>query len=349
MADYGKIINRSIEISKKYKWLWVYGLALAATAGGSGGGNFGRIGQNFGNQNSSQTPPLPISSPLPFQKLENSNNLNQSKEVLETFTNSFLDWLTSVSPQTWFLLFIGVLGSAVLGIVISWVLSAWLNGSLIAGLRLANQEKEVTLKNSSPLGIKNIKGMIVLTLIQTVVLIAIFLAIFIVAFGAGFVVSISNSNLGGLAIIPLAIFFIWLFLQLGLTAVLSQRALIYDSLPAWKAWKKGWRLTLRNFFPTILMGIISGISGVAFGCVTNIVLLIVLGIPGFIFGLPLVNAISKDISNFSLTDYWGSVAFLAMLLIIFGLANIFLRALIVVFSASNWNLWFEELEKREIK
>ena len=39
--DYSKIIQRSWEITKKNKWLWVVGIVIAAFGGGSGGSGGG--------------------------------------------------------------------------------------------------------------------------------------------------------------------------------------------------------------------------------------------------------------------------------------------------------------------
>lgn len=49
--DYGKLLSRSFEITRKYRALWLFGILLALF-GGSGGGNFGNLG-NFGGGNGS--------------------------------------------------------------------------------------------------------------------------------------------------------------------------------------------------------------------------------------------------------------------------------------------------------
>ncbi len=42
--DYGRLLTRSFEITRKYRALWLFGILLALFGGGGGGGNF-----NFGN------------------------------------------------------------------------------------------------------------------------------------------------------------------------------------------------------------------------------------------------------------------------------------------------------------
>ncbi|MEK7526167.1 MAG: hypothetical protein AAB546_01665 [Patescibacteria group bacterium] len=313
MPDYGKIIQKSIETTKKFKWLWVYGLGLAATAGGSSLSNFGNLSDSFKG---------------------------------DTKTNLFVDWAGKVSPQTWSLLALGVVISLLVGIAISWVISTWLNGSLIAGLKLAHQDKQTTLKITSPLGIAKIKDLIVLGIIEFVLFLAI-----LIGFGVGGIILATVLAAAARNFVPLvAIFavlaFFFFVIQFGLTKVLAQRAVVLDNLSPWEGWTKSWRLALSNYFPSILMGIINTVSGTAFGCVTNIVLLLVLAIPGAIFVVPMISNIDK----FQLSAYWVNILVLVILLIAFGLANLFIRALTVVFSASNWNLWFEQISKKgEIK
>jgi hypothetical protein len=50
--DYGKLLSRSFEITRKYRALWLFGILLALFGGSGGGGNFGNLG-NFGGGNGS--------------------------------------------------------------------------------------------------------------------------------------------------------------------------------------------------------------------------------------------------------------------------------------------------------
>ena len=45
--DYGRLLSRSFEITRKYRALWLFGFLLALFGGSGGGGNFGNLG-NFG-------------------------------------------------------------------------------------------------------------------------------------------------------------------------------------------------------------------------------------------------------------------------------------------------------------
>jgi hypothetical protein len=46
--DFGKLLSRSFEITRKYRVLWLFGVLFALFGGSSGGGNLGNFG-NFGN------------------------------------------------------------------------------------------------------------------------------------------------------------------------------------------------------------------------------------------------------------------------------------------------------------
>lgn len=48
--DYGKLLSRSFEVTRKYRALWLFGILLALFGGSGGGGNFGNLG-NLGGGN----------------------------------------------------------------------------------------------------------------------------------------------------------------------------------------------------------------------------------------------------------------------------------------------------------
>ncbi len=341
MPDYGKIINKSIQTTQKFKWLWVYGIAIAATTGASSGGNFNNISNNFKNNDNVKFP-LPSSTPNSLPTFE------KSKDVLGAFTSSVSDWAAHVSPQTWSLLILAVIISIVASIAISWVLTSWLEGSLIAGLKLAHQNKETNLKNTSALGMAKIKDLIVVGVIQFFFGLLAFLALVAVGLLTSFVLIPIERNLAPPVYILMFIAGFTLLIQFGITNVLAPRAVVLENLSPMNAWSKAWKLATKNYFPSILMGIVSGISAAAFGCITNIVLLVVCGIPAAIFVIPMVTQFADD-KNFNPGNYVVNIFVLCVLVAIFAIANLFIRGLTVVFTKSNWNLWFEEINKQTNK
>lgn len=327
MPDYGKIISKSIETTKKFKWLWVYGLVIAAASGGSGSGN-----SNFDTPSGDSTQFDKIFSDFP-------NSTPTTDQVLGAFTDQFSEWFSNVSPGNWLLLFLGIVIAIVVAIGVAWVLSAWANGGLIGGLELAHKDQETTLKNTSPIGFKNVKKLIVLSIVQFFIAVGGLIALTLGSIIIGALVAAlgdSGTIITVLLSIAGVIGFIYILINYFLAIVFSQRFVVLQNQDAWDAWRNGWTLSVKNFFPSLVMGIINAILSIAFGCVTVMASMVVLGVPAFILMSPLF---SNKIPGV------GSIIALVVLLIIFVAINLLMRAIMVVFNASNWNLFFEEINK----
>lgn len=321
MANYGEIISKSIETTKKYKWLWIYGLVIAAASGGSGGGNY-NLPNNLGDTNSLQNLPQPSGNP---------------EEVLGAVTNAAAGWLGSINPSTWSLLGLGILVLILVGIGVSWVLSTWANGALIGGLSLAHKNREANLKTTSPIGFANVKKLIILGIIHFFMMIAGIIVAGLVGLVLAGIITFLPQSLGIVKFILGAVGvggLLYLLINYVLTMIFAQRYTVLDGVDPWDSWTKAWGLSTRNFFPAFLMGLINFLIGLSVGCGTIIVLGIVLGIPGYIFLLPMITQKQVVAPN---------VVALVIIVILLIWASTLVTAIMSVFNASNWNLFFEQI------
>ena len=112
MPDYGSIISKSIEATKKFKWLWVYGIVITAFAAGAGGGG-SNISSNLNNIPGGESFQLPDQLPDNIQE--------DPTQVLGGFTSSLADWFKSVPTSTWILLVFAIILAIVFSLVIKMV------------------------------------------------------------------------------------------------------------------------------------------------------------------------------------------------------------------------------------
>ncbi len=329
--DYGKILKRSIELTRRNKWLWVYGLTLAVFGGGGSGGSGG------GGGGSSSTPNIPKEMP---------NDLpEKTSYVLGQATSAIKDWFISIPPTTWFFIGTAIFIIVLLAGILSWIIQSWAKAALIAGLDDADQEKEVTLLSTSPKGITKVKHIIILGLISAgIIFIIVFLAI--IAILAGTVLLKSQSGIRTmwfvLWIVALVLTGIIAMILITMLSIYAERLIVLKNHTPWQAWKKGLSLSKKHFIPTVIMGLINSSVGCTVGCLSTLVLLVILGIPAFLLILPYF----KD--GIKIPD-WPVFIVLAVLFLLFIYLNHAVTAILTVFRFSNWNLLFKELTAEEDK
>lgn len=334
--DYGKIINRSWSLTWKNKWLWVYGLVIAAISGSSF--NYSGSGGSSGDKTS---PVNDLQNGLP------SNVTEEGKKVLGQATNVFSSWLAQVSATTWVLLALGIVLLIVFGIIVNMVVTVWAKGSLISGLSMADNNEEVGLTNTSKKGLLTVKNLIIygfisLGIVLGVVLLALVLfglLAIVGSFGSSVSMSVMvfvAAILGVLVFLTLVVFLV----ILSMVGVYAERLIVLKDMAPWEAWKKGLSLSKGNFLHTALMGIINGIIGCTVSCLGVLALLLVLGIPAVILVVPMFAGGSFHFS-------WALSAGLVTLFFLGIWANLVMRAVMVVFNTSNWNLFFKEVTQNE--
>lgn len=329
--DFGSIIRRSRELTIKHKWLWIYGLALAAFGGNGSGLNFSSTSDLFNKLPQNSSPDLPTGLP------------EKTEAVLGTATTVFKQWFFSVPLSTWIILILSLIVLVLLGLLVAWIIRTWAKAALIAGLADADSGKPVTLASTSPSGLASIKHLILYGLIVSSII-------------WGFLLIFSLIGFTGYLALPTQARFVWVLLTLtigplifliliilsGFATIYAERLIVLHHYSPWAAWKKGLSLSRGNFLPTLVMGLVDRIVAFSVGCLGTLAALIVFGIPFFLLLFP----------SFKNGFHMPSIpvlVLLGLLLVLFVHLNLLLTAAITVFNFSNWNLFVKEILGQEAK
>lgn len=332
--DYGQILSRSKDLVFKHKWLWVYGLVLAVFSGSSGSSfNSGRGFSNLSPQSKPTTLPQNFPSDLP----------EKTKEVLGATTSSIQAWLTHVPISTWVLLALGILALIIISFVVQIIITNWAKGALISGLADADAGHPVTLLSTSPKGLASLKRLVLYSLFITAIIFAA-IFIFILLILLGLLVFSASSVLMGVWMVLVLIFggiaFLVTMVILGMVNIFADRLIVLHGYTPLAAWKKGLSLSKGNFLQTILLGIINAGIGCGVGCLSLLILGVVIGIPALIIGISMFSG------GFHLPSL-PVIGILVTLILIAVHANLFISALLVVFKYSNWNLFVKTILDQE--
>lgn len=329
--NFEAILRRSWELTRKSRWLWVYGTVLAMLGAGGGGGGGG--GNNFSFSDAFKDASKEPSSDLP----------EKGAKVLGAVTDAISQWVTSVPIGLWVALGLGVLGLVLTGLVVNLIVSSWAKGGLIYGLSEADQDREVTLKNTAGKGLEKIKQMVILGAISSVIFLGIILC------------GLALAGLGALLFsgIPTALT-IWLVLVvvfgvLGLmvTAVVlamvniyAERLVVLKGMSAWEGWKKGLSFSKKGFLNMVVLGIINSSISCSIGCLSLIILGVLLGIPAIVLLFP-------SLQNGFQFPGLPVIGFLVALFLLVSMLNLLIRAVFVVFQFGTWNLFFKQVIAEE--
>lgn len=262
------MVKRSLEIAKKFKWLWIYGILL-------GSSNFS---SNLGRGISSQD-----LQGLPGGISDSISNLERV----------FSNWVIQLSPAQIITFFASVSIFAIFSVTIGFIVSTWAQASIIFGSQLALDGKMPTLENTSEQGVKNFLKLLIFNSISFIIA--------IIAF-------------------PLIIL-------LPGVSIYGSRAIVLKNYTSWNAWKIGLKMAWSNFFKTLKFGIISLVVGGLLGITASIIVLTILGIPGFFLYVS------------------GVYPPIFLLFLIFITAATVVNGFIAVFKTTLWNQVFKEVWK----
>lgn len=325
--DYGAILHRSWELTKRHKWLWVYGLVLAVLGGGGFNGGGGGGGGSTGGADKKLPEDLP----------------EKTSQVLGAATEAIKDWFSRVPVMTWVGIGLLILLLVVLFLITRWILVNWAKGGLIAGLAAADKEEEASLITTTGKGLMAVKPLAVLDLVGLGVgLLAILGLVLVFGLLALLIWLVPDPGriilwvIEGIVALPTTI---GVFLLLGMVGIYADRLIVLGGVAPWAAWKKGLALGKGNFLPTVVMGVINMAVGCGVGCLSMLALLVVLGIPALVLLLP----------YFRGGWHWpppGIWVGLLILVMIFVYASLLVRVILTVFMYGNWNLFFKEVRSR---
>ncbi len=327
--NYGEILKKSWTITWKNKWLWLYGLIVGSSAGSAGfrySSDFSKFFKNFQDKNLQEIP-------------------EKAQAVLGTQTTIFTQWLSQIPGFIWLILGLSFLSIIIVYSLINWILQSWATAGLITGINLAQNNKPATLKSTSPPALSKIKPLILLTLIYMLISLGLLL---LPALIVGIIFAVLSFipvvNFIWLFIGGLACLVTWIggFILLGISSIFAQRLIILQNFSPEKAFKTGWQMARKHFFPSAIMGLINSTLGCVVSCLSTIVILALLGIP---IGIGIVSLIiGKGFSPLVIPVVLVILLFMMVIIYIFSLVN----AIFTVFKTSNWNLFFTQIISEEL-
>jgi len=321
-VDYGQILHKSWAITKKNKWLWVFGLILA-TFSSSGGGSF-NLGNSFNSKDISSS------------NFKISNRYLSADQYL-FMVNAIENWFLSIPISTWITLGISIFVLMLVGIVISTVISSWVQASLISGIATAHEDKPVTLTSASAVGFAKFGQLIIFGLINFGLVIVATLALIVL----GILAATISPIVAILIMVPGAIFFIAGVVLLAFISLYAQRLIVLKNLSPWAAWKKSLNLTKGAFLPTLVMGFINMGIGCGVGCVSALIMGIIIGLPAVI-----IVVVSMSTGSFVFPGWPAIVVLIVSLLLAINL-NLLVAAIKIVFDYSNYHQIFIEALKND--
>lgn len=358
MINIGKILKRSWEILWSYKVLWIFGILLAITGTGNGGGSSGS-GIRFGNDTSSSN---------------GGSNYNPNFQP-GTFLQELNDWFVhninplfdNPSAHISTFIWIGV-GILVFVLVVGIITSIFRYVSENAVIRLVDEFEQTGVKVGFKQGWKTgwNRRAFRMWVIDLVISVPVMLLVALLV-GLGFLLYFSISRgssglaVGGtVAAIGCAFLFIFAFILLmvflGLLRQFFVRSAALDETSIRDSFRQGWGMFKRNWKSAALMWLVMLGIGIGYGIVGLIAF--VLLIPAYlVMAIPavLVAAIPAAIA-FGITSLFASAPLAWILAAVVAIPIFFLVMLAplslvngwyALFTSNAWTLTYREMKALE--
>jgi len=308
--DYGEIIRRAWNITKKYKYLWVFGFILALF-GGRGGYSGGNLSNSFQYR---------------FRKGEIALPL-----MLQHFLFRLQNFIVkNIGLIISFLILLIIL------VIVGFILYIIADGGLIGCVKNIESNEENSLKKGFKIGIHyfwRMLGKSLLISLIAFVIILFFMLLFTIPF---FTLSSSSSYRFLWFIIPLFLIFIILMIPFVVFITIlndySSRFIVIKNNGIIRSIKNAFRLIFRNLKHTIMIALILFAIGILISIILLIMFLIIGG-PAALLGFSLYRT--------------GAIIPLLILVVIAVLLLIVLSVIIngirMTFASSVWTLTFLKL------
>lgn len=320
--EIGTLYKKSWEFIKKNKVSWIFGSLVAGATSSFSGGSHARL--NSKDLKDFQDIFNNFSSP----KAQSFNT------VLGNTTSSFSETLGHIFSQIpiffYVALGIEVIALILVGIVISLVLKAWAEASLLQTIELSIDKKEVSITNASHLAFKSIKSLLWLYIVPSGILfvsagIVFLILVLLIVKGPIFlrIVSIGIMVISILIVLLLSLF-------LSYARVWAVRKVVIDKKQAKEALFGGLKIAKKKFWAMSLLGFVNGLAA-----------FFVIGIPIGILAALLLGGVFSYNSN----------APLAISLIVTGAISILLflcimpllTGVITAFKAAVWSFAYKNI------
>lgn len=240
--DYGAILSRAWKITWNNKILWLFGLFAGTGAsfnfrgGGSRDGNGGFTGGPGGADVQRQI-----------------ERLLDRPEVVAAI--------------------LAVAALVILIAIAFFILSVIARGGLIGGIRIADDNGQVTFGEAWSIGLRyfwRMLGMVLLLIAPILVLALLAVVIGVLTFGLGLV-----------CLLPLICVFVILYIPYAGVIWLGQIGVVVEDLKVFDGMKRGWELLKTNIGPVIIVGLLLFVIGFLIGFVV-LVPLVVIAIPAIV-------------------------------------------------------------------
>ncbi len=322
------IYTKSFQIVKKHKVLWIFGSALVSFGAMKAQSNFS------GNNNFSKL----------LQQAPGKENSTEINQVLGAATNSpdflssFLGQIFSSIPAAAYLaLGLDFLLLIALGIVIAVVAKAWITGSLIQGINLASQNKNVSIAESSKLSFSVLKPLIILQIVPGLIFgliiatIAIIITVGLVAGGLPIKILFGFLAFGGIIALIIA------GLLFTMTMIWAERKVILDGFSASEAFWSGFKIAKKKFWASILLGLVNTILSmlIEFGVLAVLIASIIGPVVGGIFTIQ---------HNLGVGMFLFALA--GLLIAVFSVGGLLVSGIISAFKATTWTLAYNSIKDK---
>jgi len=310
---YRKILKKSWEITKKYKWLWFFGLFASLL------GTSGEIDALLQNQRLANAPEF-------LMNIKNFFVDFDGKILL----NNFINALASSPLATSFAvaLIVGI------GLFIIWIATVS-QGGLIESIAAIYSKKGIKFKTALNKGKAKFWPLLGLNIIINFLL---YFALIILSLPFA-VVYLATTSQGALIILTILAFILLTPIAIILAFVLKYAFayVVVDNKSAFTAFKEAWKLFVDNWLVSIEMAIILFVIDIGVGLLVMLILLIV--------NLPLFATliIALSINNLPLFNIGLSIS-----LILTSLVIMIMAALLTTFQYSAWTILFMNIKEKKI-
>lgn len=313
------IYKKSFEIVRKNKWLWVFGMVLAATSGASFSGNF----QNFGNFSNSLTKSASSSTP-------------SSMPDFSAIFLTIVSILSQVPVSSYVILGISTLIAVIISIIIALVVVSWAQGAAIGAVNNGYDNKPVTLRSGSLYGINSFKRIIWLMIVPWLLY---FFAI-VIPFILSIVVMTAFWELEGLRLFGIFLFLILIFLMvftsLAITASLiwAVRITVIEKKGAYESLREGWKLVKSHFLKMIALGCANCLLGC---CLVGVI------------GATISGAVVGGVGLMSVNKNAGTalLIIIGIIVVVLLLLSLLFSGIYTIFNVTTWNVLYRQVRSKK--
>ncbi len=310
---YRKILKKSWEITKKYKWLWFFGLFASLL------GTSGEVDALLQNQKLANAPEFLMNTKDLFA------NLN-GKLILNNFTDALASSPLATSFSIAFIVAIGLF--------IIWIATVS-QGGLIESIAAIYLKKDINFRTALNKGKVKFWPLLGLNIITNFLLYFV-LIILSLPFA---VIYLATTSQGALIILTILAFILLTPIAIILSFVLKYAFayVVVDDKPALNSFREAWKLFVNNWLVSIEMAVILFVINIGVGLLVMLILLIV--------NLPFFAAliIALSISNMGLFNVSLSISLILTSLIIMMMVS-----LLTTFQYSTWTILFLNIKEKKV-